>query len=94
LGQTARIYGFDISDRSMPFSYTSPSSGWLTAITWVNFYPTFLGAGIRVMHRESGDYGIAVRMKLARFNLNAEAGAENSKGRQRALVRTHRTLPS
>jgi len=76
-----------------PFSYTSQSSGWLTAITWVNFYPTFLGAGIRVMHRESDDYRITVRMKLTRFNLNAEAGAENSKDRQRALVRTNQTLP-
>jgi len=38
---------------------------------WVNFYPPFLGAGIRVLYCESNDYRITVRMKLTRFNRNA-----------------------
>ena len=38
---------------------------------WVNFYPPFLGAGIRVVHRESDDYRITVRLKLTWFNRNA-----------------------
>jgi acyl-coenzyme A thioesterase PaaI-like protein len=38
---------------------------------WINFYPPFLGAGIRVLHRESDDCRITVRMRLSWFNLNA-----------------------
>jgi acyl-coenzyme A thioesterase PaaI-like protein len=36
----------------------------------INFYPPLLGAGIRVLHRESDEYTIRVRMKLTRLNLN------------------------
>ena len=38
---------------------------------WVNFYPPFLGAGIRILHRESNDYTLKVQLKLTRFNRNA-----------------------
>ncbi len=38
---------------------------------WINFYLPFLGAGIQVLHRQSDEYTIKVRMKLTRFNLNA-----------------------
>ncbi len=37
----------------------------------INWYPPFLGAGIRVLHRESDEYTIKTRMKLTRLNLNA-----------------------
>jgi acyl-coenzyme A thioesterase PaaI-like protein len=37
----------------------------------INLYPPFLGAGIRVLHRQSDDYTIKVQMKLTRLNLNA-----------------------
>lgn len=37
----------------------------------INFYPPLLGAGIRVLHRESDDYTIKVKMPLTRLNLNA-----------------------
>jgi acyl-coenzyme A thioesterase PaaI-like protein len=36
----------------------------------INFYPPLLGAGIRVLHRESDDHTIRVRMKLTRLNVN------------------------
>ena len=38
---------------------------------WINFYPPLLGAGIRVLHRQSDDYTIKVQMKLTRLNFNA-----------------------
>lgn len=38
---------------------------------WINFYPPLLGAGIRVLHKQSDDYTIKVQLKLTRFNLNA-----------------------
>ena len=38
---------------------------------WINFYPPLLGAGIRVLHRESDADTIRVQMKLTRFNVNA-----------------------
>ena len=38
---------------------------------WINFYPPLLGAGIRVLHKQSDDYTIKVQMKLTRLNLNA-----------------------
>ena len=37
----------------------------------INVYPPFLGAGIRVRHRESDEHTIKVQMKLTRLNLNA-----------------------
>ena len=37
----------------------------------INFYPPLRGAGIRVLHRQSDDRTICVRMKLTRFNTNA-----------------------
>ncbi|NWG75922.1 MAG: YiiD C-terminal domain-containing protein [Rubrivivax sp.] len=37
----------------------------------INFYPPLLGAGIRVVHRESDEYTIKVKMPLTRLNLNA-----------------------
>ena len=37
----------------------------------INFYPPFLGAGIRVLRRESDTHTIRVRMKVTRLNLNA-----------------------
>ncbi len=36
----------------------------------INFYPPLLGAGIRVLHKQSDDYTIKVQMKLTRLNLN------------------------
>ncbi len=36
----------------------------------INFYPPLLGAGIRVLHRESDDHTLRVRMKLTRLNVN------------------------
>lgn len=38
---------------------------------WINFYPPLLGAGIRVLHRQSDEHTIIVQLKLTRFNLNA-----------------------
>jgi acyl-coenzyme A thioesterase PaaI-like protein len=38
---------------------------------WINFYPPLLGAGIRVLHKQSDDYTIKVQLKLTRLNLNA-----------------------
>ena len=38
---------------------------------WINLYPPFLGAGIRVLHKQSDDYTIKVQLKLTRLNLNA-----------------------
>ena len=37
---------------------------------WINFYPPLLGAGIRVLHKQSDDYTIKVQLKLTRLNLN------------------------
>lgn len=37
---------------------------------YINLYPPLLGAGIRVLHRESDAYTIKVKMPLTRFNLN------------------------
>ena len=37
---------------------------------YINFYPPLLGAGIRVLHRESNEYTIKVKMPLTRLNLN------------------------
>ena len=38
---------------------------------WINLYPPLLGAGIRVLHKQSDDYTIKVQLKLTRLNLNA-----------------------
>ena len=38
---------------------------------FINVYPPFLGAGIRVRHRESDEHTIKVQMKLTKLNLNA-----------------------
>jgi hypothetical protein len=38
---------------------------------WINFYPPLLGAGIRVLHKQSDDYTIKVQLKLTRLNFNA-----------------------
>lgn len=37
---------------------------------FVNWYPPFLGAGIRVTYPKGDDYTIVVRMKLAFYNKN------------------------
>ena len=37
----------------------------------INFYPPYLGAGVQVLHRQSDEHTIRVRMKLTRLNLNA-----------------------
>ncbi len=37
----------------------------------INIYPPFVGAGIRVQHRESDEHTIKVQLKLTRLNLNA-----------------------
>jgi acyl-coenzyme A thioesterase PaaI-like protein len=37
----------------------------------INWYPPLLGAGIHVLHRESDEHTIKVRMKLTRLNINA-----------------------
>jgi acyl-coenzyme A thioesterase PaaI-like protein len=51
----------------------SPSKSFLHSrrYKWINFYPPFLGAGIRVLHKQSDDCTIKVQLKLTRFNLNA-----------------------
>ena len=51
----------------------SSSTGFLHSgrYKWINIYPPFLGAGIRVRHKQSDDYTIKVQMKLTRLNLNA-----------------------
>ena len=36
----------------------------------INWYPPLRGAGIQVLHRESDEYTIKVRMKLTRLNVN------------------------
>ena len=36
----------------------------------INFYPPFLGAGIHVLHHQSDEHTINVRMRLTRLNLN------------------------
>ncbi|MBI5303300.1 MAG: YiiD C-terminal domain-containing protein [Chloroflexi bacterium] len=38
---------------------------------WINFYPPFLGAGIRVKRAAADFRTIVVEMKLTRLNLNA-----------------------
>lgn len=38
---------------------------------WINWYPPLLGAGIRVLHRESDTHTIKVKLPLTRLNLNA-----------------------
>jgi acyl-coenzyme A thioesterase PaaI-like protein len=38
---------------------------------WINLYPPLLGAGIRVLHKQSDEYTIKVQLKLTRLNLNA-----------------------
>ena len=38
---------------------------------WINFYPPLLGAGIRVLHKQSDDYTVKVQLKLTRLNFNA-----------------------
>jgi acyl-coenzyme A thioesterase PaaI-like protein len=40
-------------------------------LRWINFYPPFLGAGIRVLRRESDKYTIRVQMKETFDNHNA-----------------------
>jgi len=40
-------------------------------LRWINFYPPFLGAGIRVLHRESDKYTVRVQMKETFYNHNA-----------------------
>lgn len=37
---------------------------------WINWYPPLLGAGIHVVHRESDEHTIKVKMPLTRLNLN------------------------
>ena len=51
----------------------SSSQGFLHSrrFKWINTYPPFLGAGIRVLHKQSDDYTIKVQLKLTRLNLNA-----------------------
>ena len=51
----------------------APSYGFLHSrrYKWINFYLPFLGAGIQVLHRQSDEFTIKMRMKLTRFNLNA-----------------------
>ena len=51
----------------------SSSNGFLHSrrYKWINIYPPFLGAGIRVLHKQSDDYTIKVQLKLTRLNLNA-----------------------
>lgn len=38
---------------------------------FINVYPPFLGAGIRLQHRASDEHTIKVQMKLTKLNLNA-----------------------
>lgn len=40
-------------------------------LRWINFYPPFLGAGIRVLRRESDRYTVRVQMKETFYNHNA-----------------------
>ncbi len=40
-------------------------------LKWINFYPPFLGAGIRVIYTAPDYRTIRVQMKLTRLNLNA-----------------------
>jgi len=40
-------------------------------LRWINFYPPFLGAGIRVIYTGPDYRTIRVQMKLTRLNLNA-----------------------
>jgi len=40
-------------------------------LKWINFYPPFLGAGIRVVYRAPDYRTMRVQMKLTRLNLNA-----------------------
>lgn len=40
-------------------------------LKWINFYPPFLGTGIRVVHSSSDFRTIRVASKLGRRNLNA-----------------------
>ncbi len=40
-------------------------------LKWINFYPPFLGAGIRVVYTAPDYRTIRVQMKLTRLNLNA-----------------------
>jgi acyl-coenzyme A thioesterase PaaI-like protein len=51
----------------------SSSTGFLHSrrYKWINFYPPLLGAGIRVLHKQSDDYTIKVQLKLTRLNFNA-----------------------
>ncbi len=51
----------------------SSSSGFLHGrrYKWINFYPPLLGAGIRVLHKQSDEYTIKVQLKLTRLNFNA-----------------------
>jgi acyl-coenzyme A thioesterase PaaI-like protein len=37
----------------------------------INFYPPFLGAGIRILHNESDDYTVRVQLKETFYNHNA-----------------------
>ncbi len=38
---------------------------------WINWYPPLLGAGIRVLQRESDPHTVKVKLPLTRLNLNA-----------------------
>jgi len=51
----------------------SASKGFLHSrrYKWINFYPPLLGAGIRVLHKQSDEYTIKVQLKLTRLNFNA-----------------------
>jgi acyl-coenzyme A thioesterase PaaI-like protein len=40
-------------------------------LKWINFYPPFIGAGIRVVHTAPDYRSICVQLKLTRLNLNA-----------------------
>jgi acyl-coenzyme A thioesterase PaaI-like protein len=40
-------------------------------LRWINFYPPFLGAGIRILRRESDQYTVKVQMKETFYNHNA-----------------------
>lgn len=40
-------------------------------LKWINFYPPFLGAGIRVLRRKSDQYTVMVQMKETFYNHNA-----------------------
>ena len=40
-------------------------------LKWINFYPPFLGAGIRVIYRAPDYRTMRVQLKLTRLNLNA-----------------------